>query len=88
MFLVNQAFSENVIEFEYVGKSALQQRRRRLQTNDSKESQKIQTVLEKVQAQISNLQLRDQEIYGLHEKVDWTDGHWRKCSLLAQRKAD
>ena len=31
---------------------------------------KVQTVFETVQAQSSNLRLRDQEI-------DWTDGHWR-----------
>ena len=36
------------------------------------EVQKIQTVFETVQAQISDLRLRDQEICGLSEHVDWT----------------
>ena len=52
------------------------------------EVQKIQTVFETVQAQISNLKLRDQEIYGLSEQVDLTDGHWRKYSLHDERISD
>ena len=52
------------------------------------EVQKIQTVLETVQVQISNLKLHDEEINGLPKQVDWTDGHWRKYSLLGRRIAD
>ena len=48
---------------------------------------KIQTVFETVQAQVSNLKLRNQEHHGLHEKVDWTGGHWRKYSLPDERMA-
>ena len=44
------------------------------------ELQKIQTAFETVQAQISNLKLRDHEICGQFENVDWADGCWRKCS--------
>ena len=50
--------------------------------------QRIQTVFETVQAQISNPRLRDQEMYGLSEQVNWTDGHWRKYSLLEGRIAE
>ena len=46
------------------------------------------TRIQTVQAQISNLKLRDQEVYGLHDKVDWTDGHWRNDSSLDERIAD
>ena len=49
------------------------------------EVQKIQTFFESVQAQISNFRLRDQEIGGLSEQVDWTDGCWRKYSSLDGR---
>ena len=42
-------------------------------------------VFETAQAQISDLRLRDHEIYGLPEQVDWTDGHWEKYSLLDER---
>ena len=52
------------------------------------EVQKIQTILEKVQAQISNLEFRHQEICALSEQVDWTDCHWRNYSLLLKRIAD
>ena len=52
------------------------------------EVQKIQTVFETVQAQISYLKLRDPEVYGLSEHVDWTDGHWRRYSLLDKRNSD
>ena len=37
------------------------------------EVQKIQTVVETVQSQISNLNLRDHEIYDLSENVDRAD---------------
>ena len=39
------------------------------------EVQKIHTIFETVQAQISNLNIRDHEIHGLDEQVDWTSGH-------------
>ena len=52
------------------------------------EVQKIQTVSETVQVQISNLKLHDEEINGLPEQVNWTDAHWRKYSLLGRRIAD
>ena len=38
-----------------------------------------------MQARISNLKLRDHEICGLSEQVDWTVGYWRKYSLLDER---
>ena len=43
--------------------------------------QRIYIVFETVQAQIRNLRLRDQEIYGSSEQVDWTDAHWNKHPL-------
>ena len=46
------------------------------------------TRIQTVQAQIRYLKLRDQEVFGLHDKVDWTDGHWRKHSLLEKQIAD
>ena len=49
------------------------------------EMQTIQTVFETVQAQMSNLRLRDQEIHGISEQVDWTDGHWKKYSVVDER---
>ena len=42
-------------------------------------------VFETAQAQISDLRLRDHEIYGLPEQVDWTDGLWEKYSLIDER---
>ena len=51
------------------------------------EVRKIETIVETVQAKISNLKYRDQEIYGPEEAVDWTSGHWRNCSLLDQKIA-
>ena len=48
--------------------------------SENLEVQRIQTVFETVQAQISILRLRDQLIYGLSEQVDWTDDYLRKYS--------
>ena len=53
-------------EFVHVGNSASHQRRRRLQTHRSKYgSAEDSDIFEMVQAQISNLKLRDEDIYGL-----------------------
>ena len=51
------------------------------------EVQKIQTIFETVQAQISNLKNRDHEIHGFDERVDWTRGQWMTYSLLDDRIA-
>ena len=37
--------------------------------------QRIHTVFETLHTQISYLRLSNQEIYGLSEEVDWTDGY-------------
>ena len=60
----------NLHELVYVVKSALQQQRNRFQTYYSilKNCRRIQTVFETVQTQISNLGLRDHEVYGLPNK--------------------
>ena len=49
------------------------------------EVQRIQTVFETVTVQISNLRLRDREIYGLSKNVDLADGCCRTYSPLDGR---
>ena len=39
------------------------------------EVQKIQTIFETGQAQVTNPKFGDQEINGLSEQVDWTGGY-------------
>ena len=56
-------------------------------TIQNMEMLRIETICETMQAQISNLKYRDQEIHGLEEAVGWTSGHWRMCSLLDRELA-
>ena len=41
----------------------------------------IQTICESLQAQVSNIKFRDQEINWFSEEVDWTHGLWRNLPL-------
>ena len=38
--------------------------------------------LRMVHALINNFELRDEQMHGISEQVDWTGGHWTKYSLL------
>ena len=78
--------TSGIHEFVSVGSGAPRQRRRRFQTHfQNMELQTIQTVFGKVQEQICNLKLRDEEIYGPSHQVDWTDGHWKNTLLFDDR---
>ena len=48
------------------------------------EMQKVETIFNTVQAQLSNLRPRDRELCGLSERADWSDGNWRNAHSLVK----